>query len=41
VTIFDWLATHQGMDLVNAVIVVLSAVAAYFSYRTHEHIKKD
>jgi hypothetical protein len=39
VTPWEWLATAQGQELTSAVSGLLLAVTAWFSWRTHEHVK--
>lgn len=35
-TLFDWLSTPAGLELSHAVTLVLLAVAAWISWRTHQ-----
>lgn len=35
VTVWDWLASPQGHNLVDATILLISAIAAFLSYKAH------
>jgi hypothetical protein len=37
--VFEWLATPDGSEFSHAVIVLLLAIAAYFSYRAHTNTR--
>ena len=40
-TLFDWLASPAGVDLVHAVVIVLIAAAGYLTYLTHRQAAKN
>jgi len=40
VTVWDYLASNAGQDVAHAVVLVLVSIAAWFSYRSHERLKK-
>ena len=38
-TFWDWAASPQGVEVVHAVVILCTALAAWFSYRAKQHVK--